>query len=845
MQLNVSVILPVYNTAPYLGQCLDSILAQTLQNFEIICVDDGSTDGSLELLEQYQNKDSRIRVIKQKNLYAGVARNKGLEVAQGEYVIFLDSDDFFEPQMLQAVYEQATQQDADVVLFGGRTYHHVKQEYRDMPSYLRKDLIGERTVFNRNDLPDNLLTITTPAPWTKAFRRSFILAQQLQFQPLQNSNDVYFTMCALALAERITWVNLPFTNYRIGQGGNIQSGKAKNPCCFVQAYAAIHHTLQQHQLFPLLKKSYCKLFFSGILFNLNTMTEIIPRQKILSALAELDFLWKDLLNEPAEFYADFSENYKKIKDLVLQMDTVRQNGLLKQYSTVYECLQRCTNQPYAVSVIVPIYNIGEYLKPCLDSIVNQTLKNIQIICVNDGSEDQSLEIALDYARRDSRFTVISQKNSGLSVARNHGLKEACGEYIYFMDGDDILSSEALEELYRKACAEDLSIIYFDADCFSDDPEVEEQFVRNNIHLYHRRNDYSQARPGIDMLAAMESNRELYSSCCLQFIRRSCWQELNLWFIPGILHEDNLFTCISMCCSPKTAWVPNCYFKRRYRKNSIMTQQSSFAHSYGYYRSYIELVHRFENETNWTDTQAYYVRHFMHRLLQNAIRIYADLSFGAKFLYCYLPLAEAMEFSTLVIAPAAYRVDCFQKQALLQKTYDEKAERGLQIKELRAKLQKTYDEKAERGIQLKELRAKLQKTYDEKAERGVQLKELRAKLQKTYDEKAERGLQIKELQQETLRLKQQNQLLLTAGKPTFLCLLLQILLWLEKGCSFFYRKGVQFLCFFKRGLRRIKSCVKSILRPFVSLAKAAARCTKSFLKRVKRKLVGIVFGKASV
>ena len=83
MQLNVSVILPVYNTAPYLGQCLDSILAQTLQNFEIICVDDGSTDGSLELLEQYQNKDSRIRVIKQKNLYAGVARNKGLEVAQG------------------------------------------------------------------------------------------------------------------------------------------------------------------------------------------------------------------------------------------------------------------------------------------------------------------------------------------------------------------------------------------------------------------------------------------------------------------------------------------------------------------------------------------------------------------------------------------------------------------------------------------------------------------------------------------------------------------------------------------------------------------------------------------
>ena len=322
---------------------------------------------------------------------------------------------------------------------------------------------------------------------------------------------------------------------------------------------------------------------------------------------------------------------------------------------------------------------------------------------------------------------------------------------------------------------------------------------------------------------------------MQFIRRSYWQELNLWFIPRILHEDNFFTCISMCCAPKTAWVPNCYFKRRYRKNSIMTQQASFAHSYGYYRSYTELVHRFENQTNWSDTQSYYVRHFMHRLLQNAIRIYANLSFAENFLYCYLPLTEAMEFSTLVIAPASFRVDCFQKQKLLQKT---------------------YDEKAERGVQLKELRAKLQKTYDEKAERGIQLKELRAKLQKTYDENAERGLQIKELQQETLRLKQQNQLLLTAGKPTFLCLLLQILLWLEKGCSFFYRKGVQFLCFFKRGLRCIKSSAKSILRILwrggryilrlsVSLAKASVRSTKSFLKRVKRKLVGIVFGKAPV
>ena len=93
----VSVIIPVYNVEPYLKQCMDSVVGQTLKDIEIICVDDGSTDGSLDILKEYATEDSRIQIIEQKNAGAGAARNNGMRHATGKYLSFLDSDDFFEP----------------------------------------------------------------------------------------------------------------------------------------------------------------------------------------------------------------------------------------------------------------------------------------------------------------------------------------------------------------------------------------------------------------------------------------------------------------------------------------------------------------------------------------------------------------------------------------------------------------------------------------------------------------------------------------------------------------------------------------------------------------------------
>ena len=113
-----------------------------------------------------------------------------------------------------------------------------------------------------------------------------------------------------------------------------------------------------------------------------------------------------------------------------------------------------------VSVIIPVYNVEKYLEEALESVINQTLKDIEIIIINDGSTDRSLEIAKGYALKDKRIKIIDQKNQGLSVARNRGIENAKGKYIYFMDSDDYIALETLEVCYKKCEEYELEMIYF-------------------------------------------------------------------------------------------------------------------------------------------------------------------------------------------------------------------------------------------------------------------------------------------------------------------------------------------------------------------------------------------------
>lgn len=305
----VSVIIPVYNVEKYLRECLDSLRKQTLKEIEIICVDDGSTDSSLEILEEYRAMDSRIKILKQKNLFAGVARNNGMKAASGEYLIFLDSDDFFSSTLLEKTYRAGKEKDADVVLFGGMRYDDSTGEYLDAPWYFRKSLLPVKNPFSRKDLNGRLLEITSPAPWTKLFKKSYVENLGLQFQAQQNANDAYFVLTAIALAERITYVAENLVFYRIGMKSNLQSKKVKYPCCFLDAYEAVFEKVKEEEVYPEVEKGFVNLALSGCVFNLQTMTAPEIRWIVCDRMQKWSFRQMHLLDYEDEYYTNVKNKY--------------------------------------------------------------------------------------------------------------------------------------------------------------------------------------------------------------------------------------------------------------------------------------------------------------------------------------------------------------------------------------------------------------------------------------------------------------------------------------------------------------------------------------------------------
>lgn len=241
--VKVSVIIPVYNVEKYLRECLDSILGQTLAEIEVVCVDDGSTDGSGAILDAAAERDSRVRVIRQANAGAGPARNAGLAAATGEYVSFCDPDDWCFRDMLERLFSEAKAKDCDLVLSGMRRYEfgtgnsHVARPARVISQLPRP--------FSPRQVGRFLFTAGRANPVAKLFRRSFLIEQHIEFQPLLYVNDLFFSFISLAKARRISCVNAAFYCYRMGRPNSLQTSirRSGQPLCWMEAFRAVRSRL--------------------------------------------------------------------------------------------------------------------------------------------------------------------------------------------------------------------------------------------------------------------------------------------------------------------------------------------------------------------------------------------------------------------------------------------------------------------------------------------------------------------------------------------------------------------------------------------------------------------------
>ncbi len=240
--------------------------------------------------------------------------------------------------------------------------------------------------------------------------------------------------------------------------------------------------------------------------------------------------------------------------------------------------------PAGISVIIPVYNTAPYLRDCLDSICGQTYKQPEIICVNDGSTDNSGDILKEYAARDSRIAVIEQKNAGAGIARDEGLRRATGKYVYYMDSDDTLDPRALEYLFGEAEKNSLDILYFDGDAFFETEELERAFPDYKAY-YARKNGYETTQSGPELFAAMQEHGEYRSSACLQLLRRQFLLDNRLLFHTSALYEDELFSLSCILRAQRVSHRQKAFFHRRVRANSIMTSEVNFRSFYGRFCSF--------------------------------------------------------------------------------------------------------------------------------------------------------------------------------------------------------------------------------------------------------------------
>lgn len=255
----LSVVSPVYNGAKYLEPFLQSVLQQSFPRFELIMVDDGSTDSSIEIIKSYQKNDSRIHLIEQNHKGAGSARNCGLSQAKGQYIIFLDCDDWFSEDFFKTMIDRIEVDQSDIAVCEFFIYNQQTGE-------TEKFVIPE-TGNQKIERTNLVFDIFAPNPWTKLYRVSFLKRNQLLFQEIPSCNDWSFAYTSLACAEKISVIRESLVYYRTKTNTSISSQRYKRTKDIVRAVQDLKGQLQLRGLYGCFKNGFARRSVSHLVWE--------------------------------------------------------------------------------------------------------------------------------------------------------------------------------------------------------------------------------------------------------------------------------------------------------------------------------------------------------------------------------------------------------------------------------------------------------------------------------------------------------------------------------------------------------------------------------------------------
>lgn len=505
----VSVVMPVYNVEPYLEHAITSVLGQDFSDLELIIVDDASTDNGRNIIEKYWKSDPRVRVfgLDHNTLGgAGIPSNIGVRAARGTYVAFADSDDHVSQTGLAKLVEQAEAHSAELVIGDFRTFNDTTQD--GFESY-------DRAVWAELPLGEAISAFTHPAlfrlsavPWRKLYRGDFLKKYRIQYPEgdyFYEDNPLHWFV--LARAHRVVMCDEIISFHRMEREGQTMSAQTYKLGAFVNHANTIFNFLNEST--DKRREALFEAFFNFL--DRTQWTATRQTQPAAEALVR----------------RGFGDVYRRALTAAPNVSLpARSRAKLEASSAAYPDVD--------LTVVIPVFNSSDLLRRTLDSVLALRGFRFNVLLVDDGSTDDSLEVMREYEVRHDNVHVFAQGNRGAGRARNSVIPLCSGRYTYFLDADDIVDARALAAAVRKADADSSDLLFT-------------KYRIDYVDEGRTRGVFDADLAVWDRLPHASSNAErqrlvaqLINYPWNRIIRTSLLHDANMFFGATVVHNDVLF-----------------------------------------------------------------------------------------------------------------------------------------------------------------------------------------------------------------------------------------------------------------------------------------------------------------
>jgi len=505
----VTVVMPVYNVEPYLETAITSVLDQDFRDLELIIIDDASKDNGRRIIHKYWRSDPRVRVFALDHNTlggAGIPSNIGIGAARGAYVAFADSDDHVTRSGLAKLVELAENHDAELVIGDFRTFTDKLAE--GIKSY-------DSAVWAELPLATPISAFTHPAlfrlspvPWRKLYRRAFLQEHAILYPEgdyFYEDNPLHWFV--LSRAHRVVVSDEVVSFHRMEREGQTMGAQKYRLGAFVNHANTIFNFLNQStdEQRDVLFES----FFNYLDRTLWTATE--QTQPAAAALIRRGF---------AEIYERGCEAAPNA------VASERTHNKLTTFRTAYPDID--------LTIVIPVFNSSELLKPTLDSVLATTGIRFNVMLVDDGSIDDSLAIMQDYERRHQNVHVFQQSNRGAGRARNSVIPLCAGRYTYFLDADDVIDSKSLVAAVLQADEESADLLFARYSIEYTDEGRSRGMFDADAEIWKRL-----------QRAAKNEQRQQLTARLINYpwnriVRTSLLHDANIFFGPTAVHNDVLY-----------------------------------------------------------------------------------------------------------------------------------------------------------------------------------------------------------------------------------------------------------------------------------------------------------------